>query len=75
MLERPSNRRQAASSRQRRYRRRLRAGLMPVRTDIDAAVVSMLVDIGWLAEADSGDREKIGAALSAMLLNVAEKYR
>jgi hypothetical protein len=65
----------AATQRQRRYRRRLRDGTMPVTVDIDASVVSMLVETGWLGESDSGERTKIAEALSAMLLDAAAKYQ
>jgi hypothetical protein len=74
MLDRRADRRHTASARQRRYRRRLRDGAVPVMVDVSAAILTMLVATGWLAEADSGDRWKIGEALSAMLKNTAQKY-
>jgi hypothetical protein len=42
MLERPPSRRQAATDRQRRYRRRLRDGVMPITVDVDRLIVSLL---------------------------------
>ena len=48
---------------------------MPMMIDIDSAVVTMLVETRWLAEADAAERAKIGAALTAMLLDAAAKYR
>jgi hypothetical protein len=42
MLERPASRRQAATRRQRRYRRRLRDGSMPITVDVDGPIVSLL---------------------------------
>lgn len=77
MLEKrgPRADRRRATDRQRRYRRRLRDGIMPVTVDVDASIVSMTVATLWLAEGDSTNRTKIGEALSAMLLEAAAKYR
>jgi hypothetical protein len=72
MLDRPTrDRRQAATRRQRRYRRRQRDGSMPITIDVDGPIVAMLVATGWLREADAGDRAKIAAAVTAMLKDAA----
>ena len=48
---------------------------MPVAVEIDAAIVAMLIETGWLREDAAGDRAKIGAALTAMLSDTAAKFR
>jgi hypothetical protein len=55
----------AAARRQRRYAARQRAGVGVYEVEADAAVVGTLVDLGWLLEAESGDRRQVGAAIGA----------
>jgi hypothetical protein len=64
-----------ATARQRTYRRRQRDGVTPVTIECDSSIVSMMVAIGWLAEADSGDKAAIARAIERMLADTAEKYR
>jgi hypothetical protein len=71
---RPAAERRAATARQRRYRARLKSGTMPITIEIDAAIVTMLVESNWLAERDAGDRLKIAAALTAMIADTAAKF-
>jgi hypothetical protein len=68
MLER-SPRLERGRLRNRRYRARLKSGVMPVTVDIDALIIAMLVETRWLAECDATDRTKIGTALTAMFLS------
>jgi hypothetical protein len=63
----------SATARQRRYRRRLRTGAMPVTVDIDAPIVAMLVETRWLREADSADKAAIGRAIERMLADAAQR--
>jgi hypothetical protein len=76
MLHRPTRhqRRQAATRRQQRYRRRQRTGAMPIVVDVDGPIVGLLIATRNLAEADAGDRAKVAAALAAMLAEAAEKF-
>jgi hypothetical protein len=76
MLHRPRpNRRSTATARatarQRRFRRRQRDGTMPIQIEIDAAIVTMLLETRWLAQSDSADRAKIAAAIMRMLADAA----
>lgn len=74
MLNRPPTDRRrlaAATARQRRYRRRLRDGVMPIQIDITADTVDMLVVLRWLAERDVGDKTAIARAVEAMLADAA----
>jgi hypothetical protein len=55
----------AASSAERaaRCRRRRRAGTVLVSVVLDSATIDRLVVLGWLADAQRGDRDAVGAAL------------
>jgi hypothetical protein len=44
---------------------------MWVGVEIDAPVVSLLVRLGWLPDADVHDRAEIGAAIAALLRDAA----
>jgi hypothetical protein len=56
------------ATRSRRYRERVRDGELVLGTlSVPARVVERLLDDRWLTDADSFDREKILAAVGAML--------
>jgi hypothetical protein len=61
-------RREPRTDRWRRYRERLRAGLMvPSMPGIGADEVEFLIATRWLDERDAADRREVGAAIAAML--------
>jgi hypothetical protein len=62
------------TSRQQRYRRRKRAGLLPCRVEIGADVVEALVLSGRLSEAEAADRYKIEAALKEVVADFASRW-
>jgi hypothetical protein len=61
-------RRQAAkAARDRRLRARRKACRIVVPVEVDGDVLTLLVQTGWLVEADAASREKIGEAITAAL--------
>ena len=56
-----------AAERQRRYRRRRRAGIQVVPVEVDAEIVNMLVTKGCLSEQDTLDPQKIADALRKLV--------
>ena len=56
-----------AAERVRRFRQRQRDGLHHVRLVVGDNIIDMLIRRGWLAEANSFNREMIAAGLEAML--------
>lgn len=75
----PSRRRQRDAKRerrrlaQRRYRRRLDAGKYIVAVEIGDDVTSMLISNGWLQPSERDDRSQVGEAISALLVEAAER--
>jgi hypothetical protein len=49
------------------YRRRIKAGLMLVGVEVDAAILDLLCRTGWLAESGAADKGAIGLAISEIL--------
>jgi hypothetical protein len=41
---------------------------------VDDEIVAMLIDLNWLDENDSEDRQKIGLAISSMLKSTAREH-
>jgi hypothetical protein len=77
MLERPrSSSNTARQKRQRertcRYRRRLRLGQGIAPVVYDAAIIGLLLDLHWLAEPESEDRQRIGEAITRLLKDTAK---
>jgi hypothetical protein len=65
------DRRSAASQRQRRYRRRARAGRVVVSIEVTEAVVELLIAAQWLQERAAADRAAIASAVERMLADAA----
>jgi hypothetical protein len=53
--------------RDRRHRERLRLCRIVVPVEVCEEVLGLVLRLHWLAEHDATDREKIGAAIAAML--------
>ncbi len=76
MLDRPAERRRAADrDRQRRCRERRRYGGAMYRVEVNADTLDMLVQIGWLRDADATDPRCVARAISALLADTANKLR
>ena len=65
--------RKRASSATRRYRARLKAGEIIAPTVVTFAILELLIGTGWLDINDSENRNRIGAAISAMLRDAADR--
>jgi hypothetical protein len=61
----------SAADRQRRIRARRRNGEIVVPVAATNDVVAVLLDLGWLCEAESEDRRHIGDAISKLLRDLA----
>jgi hypothetical protein len=61
------------ASAQRRYRQRQRDGRAVYRVEVDGEVVALLIRTRWLAEADAGDKQAVGRAISAMISDAAKR--
>jgi hypothetical protein len=59
----------------RRYRARLKRGLITVPVEIGPEVVDLLVKARWLPELDLHSRAEFGAAIAAMLADSARARR
>ena len=70
MLGRP-NRLELRRLRERSYRQRVRTGLRAAPVEYDADLLDFLIRTGWLADADAGDKHKIGTAISAVMRDAA----
>jgi hypothetical protein len=70
LLHRPA--RSPSAERTKRYRARLKAGQGIAPVMFTNAIIGLLLDLHWLAEADSEDRERIGKAISRMLEDTAK---
>jgi hypothetical protein len=66
MLERRS-RREAHCQSQRRHEARLRAGIGLYPVPLGSREIDLLVDLGWLAEGEEGNRERVGEAVANAL--------
>ena len=55
------------NERQRKYRQRLRTGVLPTPVDVSPVVVERLIEIGELSPADSEDKNRRDAAISKLL--------
>jgi hypothetical protein len=69
----PAGARQRATARQRRYRDRLRNGsaVLRVRVADYFALVGVLMDMGWLSEHASENRQNVEEAVAAALNDLA----
>jgi hypothetical protein len=65
--------RKRASAATRRYRARLKAGEIIAPTVVTFEIVELLIATGWLPINDSENRNRIGAAISAMLTDAANR--
>jgi hypothetical protein len=65
------HKRRLANAKRQRYRKRLKADLIVVPVIVTHAVIGLLLDLGWLTEADSEDRSHIGQAIAALLSDTA----
>ena len=72
---RPDSRRAADRARQRRCRELGRQGCAVYGVVADAAVLDMLVRLGWLHDGDATDPRRVGRAISALLADAANKSR
>jgi hypothetical protein len=68
---RPDRHRSAASQRQRRYRRRARAGRVVVSIEVTEAIIELLIAAQWLTESAAADRAAIASAVERMLADAA----
>ena len=69
------NRRRLAVARMRRLRERQKAGLSIAPAPYTDDIVALLLDTGWLPEADSEKREQVGIAMFRMLNEAAKAHR
>jgi hypothetical protein len=58
--------------RTRRYRQRLRDGCVIAPVPVTDQVIALLLDLHWLAEGESEDRQAIGEAIARMLKDTAK---
>jgi hypothetical protein len=65
-------RRRARNERTRRYRQRQHSGMVMASTPVSDEITGMLIDLGWLPEAESEDRREIGLAIFRMLTEAAK---
>jgi hypothetical protein len=63
------------AERQRRFRQRLRLGLMPIRLDADGELIEALIREGLLDPCEASEPEKIAAAAQAFLEHAVKKNR
>jgi hypothetical protein len=78
MLQRPhnklANRRDVVilleRERQKRYQRRLRAGITVVNMEVDADDIDLLLRLRWLAPQDAADKRAISKALKSMVKSI-----
>ncbi len=68
-----SNWRKAA--RQARWRAHQRADQVVAPTPTSYAVITLLIDLGWLDEAKSEDRTEVGKAIGRMLEDTARRHK
>jgi hypothetical protein len=61
-----------SSARVRMHRARLGQGLACTTVTFNGSVVDLLVKSGWLRDASSCNREAVGAAIGALLADIAE---
>jgi hypothetical protein len=61
-------------TRQSRYRKRRRAGLVPCCVEVSAEIVEALVISGRLPEAEAADRRAIEAALKEVVADFAARW-
>ncbi len=59
------------ADRMKRYRRRLRAGLFSIRSEISTAVVEMLIAKGWVSPEKADDPKEWGDALGRLAEDLA----
>jgi hypothetical protein len=73
----PQRRAALRRERVRRYRRRLAVGAAVLRIEIADyhALVGVLIDAGWLAEAEALDRHQVEAAVAQALAEMAGWHR
>ncbi len=64
----------SASDRQRRLRARQRRGEVVAPLLVSGPVIETLMDLGWLLETESEDRDQIGEAASRMLAELAASH-
>jgi len=67
--------RRAARDRQRRHRARERECKAVYPVAINGAVIGMLVKCGWMPDSDAHKPAKVSRALSALLLDAAQKKK
>jgi hypothetical protein len=72
MFDPGGDRRRKARERTRRYRARLADYKVVAPVEVGHDETELLVALGWLALAESEDRNKVGAAISAMLREAAK---
>jgi hypothetical protein len=63
----PAHRRAAARARQARHAARARAGVAICPVEFDDRILSVLVELRYLTERDTGDRGAIGRAITAAI--------
>ena len=59
----PSHQPLTAAERQRRYRERAREQMRVMRSDVPADLTAVLVENGWISEAEADDPDTLGAVL------------
>jgi hypothetical protein len=75
MLDRTTSRRdRLRAERQRRHRQRQRAGQRCGRFTYDAALLNLLIDLGWLAEVAAGDQAAVDAAVTNLLFDAGRRH-
>ena len=56
-----------------RFRQRQRDGKAVAAVEFDGEVLSWLIRLGWLLEADASDRDAVGKAIGAMIAASARR--
>jgi hypothetical protein len=71
----PPDKREIRRQCRRRYKARQRRGEAVAAVPYGYPILHMLIDLGWLQEADSADRKVVALAISGLLADAASRHK
>lgn len=64
-----------ATEKQRRYRARVKRGVVVLRIEVEPAVVETLLRAGRVTDCESEDRDRLGREIKSLLCDWASRWR